>query len=346
MGAAAGFAPSRADYHLVRLVEFPDYPRDRRMVSPPANPEKRDDMTIQARPVSFTVQGDRLAATFYTPDDDPAPKPCVVLGHGWSMVAGGDLEDYARAVVRRGLCALTFDYRNLGNSEGEPRQHIDPWKQVEDFRAAISFVRTLEQVDGDRIGIWGSSYGGGHTLTVTALDSRVKCTVSQVPTIDSWRAARGRLDEAAWAARDAAFLADREAAFRGEPMQMIATISDDPGVKAAYPDAASFSYMSGQGKICPAWRPYTTVASLEAALSYVPGAYLHRIAETPLLMVIADSDTTTPTHLQREGFEQIKSATKKLLEVPGGHYSVYQEHFDTTSGAAADWFETHLVARP
>lgn len=300
-------------------------------------------MSVRSSIVEFDVHGDPVVGTFYLPaGDESAGLPCVVLGHGWGMVAGGDLEDYAKAIVARGFAALTFDYRNLGKSGGAPRQHIDPWKQVEDFRAAISFVRAQPSVDAERIGIWGSSYGGGHVITVTALDSRVRCAVSQVPTINSWRAARERLDDAAWTARDRAFIADREAAFGGAPLTTVQTISDDPSRPAAYPDAASFNYMSGQSKICPEWKPFTTLASLELATSYLPGAYLERITDVPFLMIVADNDTTTPTHLQREGFGQLRSGTKKLLEVPGGHYTVYQEHFAQTSRAAADWFEDHL----
>src|SRR4051794_30335545 len=58
---------------------------------------------------------------------------------------------------------------------GEPRQEIDPWAQVNDYRHAISYARTREEVDGERIGIWGSSYSGAHVLVVGAIDRRVKC---------------------------------------------------------------------------------------------------------------------------------------------------------------------------
>jgi hypothetical protein len=65
-----------------------------------------------------------------------------------------------------------FDNRNFGASDGEPRQKIDPWRQVRDYRDAITYAETVEETDADRIGIWGSSYSGGHVLVVGAIDRR------------------------------------------------------------------------------------------------------------------------------------------------------------------------------
>lgn len=299
-------------------------------------------MDVTSREVRYAVAGEEVVGTLHLPAKFGRPRlGGVVLGHGWGMVAGGDLDDYARAIVARGLAALTFDYRNLGKSGGSPRQHIDPWRQVEDFRAGISFLRRRPEVDPERIGIWGSSYGGGHALAVTAIDPRVRCVVSQVPTISSWRAARSRMDDAAWVAQWAAFIADREATFGGAEPATIQSVSDDPSAAVAYRGEDSYIYMSSEGKRCPTWRNYTTLASLELARSYEPGSFLYRITDVPLLMIVARGDKTTPIDLQRDAYASL-TTKKALLEVEGGHYSVYTEHFGKTSSAAADWFEIHL----
>lgn len=299
-------------------------------------------MGLVSRSIEFTVDGDVVRGTFYLPEHLPnIVLPGVVFGHGWSMVAGGDLEDYAKAIVNKGFAALTFDYRNLGKSDGTPRQHIDPTKQVEDFKAGISFLRQQAEVDPERIGVWGSSYGGGHVLSIAATDPRVRCVVSQVPTISSWRAAKNRMEPALWKAQWQAFTDEREAIFTGSEMRTQITTSENPADNAAYPDKGSFVYMTSEGKRCPEWRNYTTLASLELARNYEPGAYIYRITDTPVLMIIASHDITTPHELQRDAFKDL-SSTKQLLEVDGGHYSVYQEHFEKTSSAAANWFEKHL----
>jgi hypothetical protein len=89
-----------------------------------------------------------------------------------------------------GLAAIVFDNRNFGASDGEPRQEINPWQQVDDYRDAISFAQTLPETDPERIGVWGSSYSGAHVLVLGAVDRRIKCVASQVPLISGHRNAR------------------------------------------------------------------------------------------------------------------------------------------------------------
>lgn len=298
-------------------------------------------MVVSSEKVEFRVDGSLVSGTFYTPSDSGAPFPVVVMAHGWGMVSGGDLEDYAGALVGAGFAALTFDFRHLGASEGEPRQDIDPYRQIEDYRAAISYVRTRPETDGERVGVWGSSYSGGHALVTAAVDRRVRCVVAQVPTISGWRAAQQRVSAGDLAAQQEWFNTDREARFAGANGQTIPMISADPFEKVAYPGEESYDYMSAQGRICPTWRNEVTVRSLELARTYEPGAYIQRIAPTPLLMIVADADTTTPTDLQQEAYQRARHP-KRLLMVPGGHYSVYTEHFTETSKAAVEWFRQHL----
>lgn len=291
--------------------------------------------------VQFNVDGCVVQGTLHTPGGHRGPYPVVVMAHGWGMVSGGDLEDYAAVIADAGIAALTFDFRNLGASEGSPRQDIDPHRQVEDYRAAISFVRARPEIDGNRIGIWGSSYSGGHALVVAAVDPRVRCVVAQVPTISGWRAAQLKVSSADLLAQQAWFTEDREARFAGVAGKSIPMISANPIDKVAYPGTESYDYMSAQGEICSNWRNEVTVRSLELARTYEPGAFIERIAPKPLLMIIADADLITPTSLQQEAYERAHHP-KRLLMVPGGHYSVYTDHFQRTSRAAAGWFSQHL----
>lgn len=62
-------------------------------------------------------------------------------------------------------------------------------KQLEDFHSAIEFTRSLSQVDPERIGIFGSSFGGGNVIQVASQDSRIKATISQCPFTHGLRSA-------------------------------------------------------------------------------------------------------------------------------------------------------------
>ena len=133
---------------------------------------------VEFRSDGVTVRGDLLL-----PDGD-GPHPVVVMAGGWCYVKELRQPQYAQEFVERGFAALIFDYRTIGASDGEPRQHLDPWAQIEDYRNAISYLETRPDIDADRIGVWGISYSGGHVLILGAIDPRVKVIVSNVPVID------------------------------------------------------------------------------------------------------------------------------------------------------------------
>ncbi|MDR7084155.1 fermentation-respiration switch protein FrsA (DUF1100 family) [Arthrobacter ginsengisoli] len=299
------------------------------------------DTGIRAEPVSFGRPGETLRGTLYAPAGTPGALPTIVMAHGWAMVAGGNLDDYARVFAGRGFNALTFDFRNLGKSDGLPRQELDPWRQVEDFRTAISYARSRPDVDRERIGLWGTSYSGGHALVVAAVDKRVRCVVSQVPTINGFENARRRFSGDRAAALRAAFEADRETRFEGAAPRTIQLVDPDPHAAVAYPGEDSYGYMFGESSRCPGWVNEVTLRSLEMARAYEPGSFVPRIAPTPLLMIVAEDDVLTPVDLQQDAFEAA-GEPKRLMQVPGGHYSPYAAHFERSSQAAAGWFTEHL----
>ncbi|PRY08928.1 hypothetical protein CLV37_1225 [Kineococcus rhizosphaerae] len=298
---------------------------------------------MSSEAVEFSVDDTTVRGTFSVPVGAASPVPVVVMAHGWAMVASGDLQDYAESFQAAGLATLTFDFRHLGRSDGTPRQEIDPHRQVEDFRTAVTWVLTRPEVDPAKVGIWGSSYSGGHALTVAAQDDRVAAVVAQVPTISGYRAARDRWDDATIAAQQARFDHDRQGRLRGREPLTIPLVSPDPTAAAvAYPGPDSYAYMSAEGRRCPEWQNFVTVRSLELARSYEPGLTIERIAPKPLLMIVAADDVTTPADLQLEAYERAQQP-KELLVLPGGHYSVYTDHLHVTRRAAADWFARHLL---
>jgi hypothetical protein len=90
-----------------------------------------------------------------------------------------------------------------------------PGSQIADYRHMISFAETRPEIDADRIGIWGTSYAGGHVLVVGATDPRVKCVVSQLPTISGWRNTLRRFPGEAWPKFLEKLTKDRRETFKG-----------------------------------------------------------------------------------------------------------------------------------
>jgi len=278
----------------------------------------------------FHAGGVTLAGWYYRPAGD-GPHPLVVLSHGFSVLMAMGLDRYAEAFAHAGLACLVYEHRNFGASEGAPRHEIDPWQQVSDMRDAISHARSLPGIDRERIGLWGTSYSGGHALVVAALDRRVKCVVSQVPLVAGEETLRSWVGDA-WARVQERFVADRDVRCRG----------DAPATtRPARTGSQTWDWVEATGTAA-IYPNEITLRSLELLAGYEPRDYVARIAPTPLLMILATEDTQTPYAGQLAAFERAKEP-KHLVQLDGGHYDVYTKRFGQASDAACRWFARHLA---
>src|SRR5512144_3113194 len=174
-----------------------------------------------------TEDGVTLRGWHYVPDRRRGKVPTIVMAHGFSAVKEMYLDRFADAFAAAGLASVVFDNRNCGASDGAPRQEIDPWQQVRDYRDAITYAETLGETDPEHIGIWGTSYSGGHVLVVGAVDRRVKCVVAQVPLLSGDANARRLIRADLIAPTRQMFADDREARYRGEPPAMIPVVAEE-----------------------------------------------------------------------------------------------------------------------
>lgn len=138
----------------------------------------------QRKDVSFTVKGVSISAWLFLPKHVSVPVPCIIMGHGFGGTKDMGLESYALRYQEAGFAVLVFDYRHFGGSGGKPRQLIWIPYQLEDWSAAITYARGLQEIDPDRIALWGTSMSGGHVMVTAAKDSRLACIVAQCPGLD------------------------------------------------------------------------------------------------------------------------------------------------------------------
>ncbi len=136
----------------------------------------------------FCSGEDSCAAWLYSAASDVAAVPIVVMAHGLSGTRRDRLGAFAERFAAEGIGALVFDHRGFGDSTGEA-DLFHPARQLEDWRAAIAFARSLPRIDADRVATLGSSMGAGNALAAAAEDARVAAVISQVPFIDMWRQA-------------------------------------------------------------------------------------------------------------------------------------------------------------
>jgi dienelactone hydrolase len=273
---------------------------------------------FQRTDIAFEAEGGvTLRGWLYVPTGGTGPYPAITMAHGYAGVKEHGLERFAEKFASNGFVVLLHDHRNFGASDGTPRQDIDPWRQVADWRRAISFLEHQDDVDAKRIGLWGTSYSGGHALVLGATERRLRAVVAQVPTISGFEQGLRRIPPDAVAAIEDAFAADERAQARGAPPRRQTIVSADPAIPASYraKDAIEF-YL--QPVPDGAWENSVTVRSTRAARMYEPGTWIARVSPTPLLMIV-------------------------LVTIPGGHFDPYITRFDQSSAAALDWFKEHLA---
>jgi pimeloyl-ACP methyl ester carboxylesterase len=142
---------------------------------------------VQRHDVEFAGVDDVILRGWLFVPDGPGPHPAITMAHGFAGVKEHGLERFAQVFAAAGFVVLVHDHRGFGASSGSPRYDIDPWVQIADWRRAISFLESHPFVDPDRIGLWGSSYAGGHAIVLGATDRRLRAVVAQVPTISGYQ---------------------------------------------------------------------------------------------------------------------------------------------------------------
>lgn len=294
--------------------------------------------------IQIKSSGLNMAGWLYIPTglSQGDKRPAIVMAHGWSAVKEMYLDDYAAKFASNGFVVTVFDYRNFGPSEGEPRQHIDPAMQLEDYKNAITWTQLQSMVNPDKIGIWGSSYSGGHVLHLGAYDRRVKAVVAQVPLVNAVANFRRLVRNDYWPGMHAWLAADRMEQYKTGKMGYLPVV-DEQGKPSALPTPDSYEWFIKAGKTrAPNWKNEQTVRSLELALEYYPAAGIQLISPTPLLMVVAENDVLTPTDLAIEAYSRAMEP-KKLEIIPGGHFDAYTVGFERSATPALNWFKQHLA---
>jgi len=298
--------------------------------------------------ITFKANGLNLSGWLYQPESKNK-MPAIIMAHGYSCVKELYLDRYAEVFAKAGFVVLAYDHRNFGDSEAVTEREIDPQAQVADWRDAITFMQTLPFVDDNQIGIWGTSLAGGHVLVVGALDKRVKCIVSLVPTISGSRNIARRIPIDKLETLNAEFKKERIRIYQGEKAKTVPVLSDEL-LKQPFNDnrndyrALFDSYYAPQSE---QWRfrnvkNFITLLSLENYANYNPEMYLNYISPTPILMIVAEHDTVTMTEDELHVYSQLNEP-KALKIIKGGHFTAYHEGLDDVANASLEWFKRWLI---
>lgn len=299
--------------------------------------------------VEFRSGGDTCKGILTRPSGKAGDVPLVIMAGGWCYTKEIVMPWYGKFFEDLGCATLRFDYRRFGESTGEPRQHINPWDQIEDYRNALSFAETLPGIDKARTGIWGISYSGGHVLIAAALDSRPAFAISTIPVVDGFQTMRRCHGETRFAQLNRLIAEDRRARFSGKPSGRIPMSPEkDPNQElTSWPFPHVYSgFMTIKKNEAPRHEHWNTIESVELLLQYKVAPFCERIVETPVMMTLAKGDNITSADLEAEAFNAIKNPNKTFASVSGvEHMSLYtnREHLAKVGKVQASWLKNLLA---
>ena len=272
------------------------------------------------------------------------PLPCIVMAHGLSGTRNASLEPYAERFVTAGFHVVLFDYRYLGDSDGEPRQLISIPRQLEDWKSAIAFARSVPGVDPERIGLWGSSLSGGHVVVTAAHDKRIAAISAQCPMLDghaSARKVRKQVGFANIARLAAASVYDSARAAFGLSPYYVPLVSP-PGELAAMPTADAYAGL--KAIVPPGWRNEVAARLFLRLPFYRPIKYVSDV-KCPALVIACEEDTVVSTTAAAKAVERM-AGEARFITLPIGHFAIYLgQWLERSSSAQLDFFTVALGKR-
>ncbi len=290
------------------------------------------------RAVEFYSEGFKLVGDVYVPDGLPSgeQRAAVLLCHGYTGVKDLYLPDNAKTLNDAGYVVMTFDYKGWGESEGT-RSRLAPYSRVADVQAAMTYLSIQPEADADRIGLYGTSYGGATVTWTAAIDQRAKCIVSVVGIGHGarWMSRVRRVDE--WVDLRERSKEDREKR---------ATTGESDYVDRSeilLPDRQSAELAAAARRLNPAAVGTIPMEYVDDTIGFNPEWIVDKISPRPILFITSEDDRLVLPE-ESEQLYAHAGEPKKLVVLKGyGHYEVYSEPaFSEVMGETLEWYGKYL----
>ncbi|MCH8544997.1 MAG: alpha/beta hydrolase [Alcanivorax sp.] len=275
---------------------------------------------MQPQDLSFDSHGITCRGYFYT-GVGQGPRPCIIMGHGFAATRDCGLAPFAEAFAAAGYSVFVFDYRHFGASGGEPRQVLVPAREVEDWLAALAFVRGLAGVRSDAICLWGTSFGGGLVTVAAARDGNVQAVIAQCPMMDGlasvqaalgygglWQVLRLSAHGAVDTVRGLVGASPHYVASAGKPGEVAAMTAHD--------------CYDGYTALLPPGVPNKVAARFAATLMLFRPVRVAAQVRCPALLLLCETDTVAPVAAAEKAAARMPQA--EVRRYPVGHFDIYQ----------------------
>ncbi|AVV46324.1 alpha/beta fold hydrolase [Streptomyces sp. ID05-04B] len=268
--------------------------------------------------------------------------PVVVLGHGLGATREMRLDAFAERFAQAGIASLAFTYRHFGDSGGRPRQLLSIKRQLTDWDSAIDYVKSRHDVDPDRVAVWGSSFGGGHAISVASRHPELRAAVAQCPFTDGLASALA-LGPLASLRITPVLARDLVSRMRGRAPVMV-PIAAPPGSPALMnaPDALpGYEALQPPGKT---FRNEVAARVIPTIAAYRPGRAAKKVA-IPILFCVSDTDSVTPP--ARTLRYAATAPQGEIRRYGAGHFDFYTgETFEALVGDQIEFLTRQLAPTP
>jgi hypothetical protein len=292
------------------------------------------------RAVEFYSQGAVVRGEFLSPDA-AGKHPALVFCHGFGGIRQMFLNDFARYFADAGYACLTFDYRGFGDSEGE-RGRLMPLEQVQDILNAVTFTAAQPEVDEDRIGLYGISFGGGNAVYAAGIDPRVRAAITVVGFGDGARWMRSIRRYWEWLEFLKAIEQDRiQRVLSGrsallDPNEVLIrdpeSLANEENLRKQYPERAQ-------------WK--LTLEMAEAIVNFSPESVAHRISPRALLVIAAADDGLIPVEEALSVFEKAGEHKRLVMYEGLAHHDLYRVNvLPGVLRTVQSWLEERLAPSP
>jgi uncharacterized protein len=313
-------------------------------VLPAVDPSVRESVRFQSAGVT-------LAGHLYRPPD-AAPgdrTPALATAGPMTSVKEETVPHYAAPLAEAGYTVLTFDNRSFGESEGEPRQHLDTAAQVEDLKNAVSYLSTRDDVDTDKLGLACVCMGAGYALAVASMDLRVKALAIVAGAYNITDTYRDLLGEEGFAGYLETLNSARQSQYESGELPYMPAIAGPPDyAPSAMPVEEAYEYYSrAHEREAPNWENRLTVESMEHIVGWNVLERAHLVSPRPLLVIHGTTDVLLPPRFAQAVYDRAGDPKQLHWIETSNHVELYDQapFVPEAVETIIDWLDANLPAR-
>ena len=300
----------------------------------------------QKEKVHFQSEGLKVVGNLFRPQnskEEEVSLPAILVAGAMTGVKEQVAGQYAERIAKDGYVTLALDHRHFGESEGEPRQHEDPAKKLEDFKNAISFISSLKGIDRERIGACGISMGGGYILQLAAFDRRIKAVSIVASGLNLADTLLEMLGKEGFVNFLKEFNNARKTHYDTGEVQYIPAVATDNKPAAMIGDEP-FEYYGTSRAWSPGWVNRYTTESIENLISYNAIPYARHVSPTPLLIVHGKNDKYCLPKFAQEVYDLADEPKEILWLDTSNHIDLYdnEKYVGPAISKIVEWFNKYL----